>query len=223
MALGSKEVLPGGDPWAPPPPPRRSPIPFTPVCWLLATVSIAVFIGGSLAPRADEWLDLNGPDVRAGEWWRVLSWTVVHGGALHLFFNLMALWSVGRSLEVALRPTRFFLVSAVGALGAAGAVLAFDFDRPTVGLSGVILSWAGCALPLMGRAARQNLALWLGQVAILSLLPGISWAGHLGGFLFGLPFGWALRSGTRRFSNVAPVITFLAALLVLVAGTGRLT
>lgn len=223
MALGNKEVLPGGDPYSPVRPmPSGEGTVFTPICWALAGLSIAVFVGGALVPGLTELLLLDGRAVQEGQWWRVLSWTVVHGGALHLFFNLTAVWSVGRGLEHALQPARFLLVSVVGAVGAAAAVLAFDFDRPTVGLSGVILAWAGAALPLLTRRARREVWLWLAQVGLLSLLPGISWAGHLGGFVFGLPFGLALRGGTGRFANTAPIVAFLAAVLAVLAGSGRL-
>jgi membrane associated rhomboid family serine protease len=101
-------------------------------------------------------------------------------------------------------------------------VLAFDFERTTVGISGVILTWAGATLPLVGKSGRKELGVWLVQVAVISLLPGVSWAGHLGGFLFGVPFGMSLRKGTSRFSTVAPFVAFGAAVLALIAGTGRL-
>jgi membrane associated rhomboid family serine protease len=224
VALGNKQVLPGGDPYAPntPPGPVVRRVPFTPVCWALIVVCVAVFLGGVLSPGVEDLLVLNGEAVRAGQWWRVFTWAVVHGGPLHLFFNLTALWSVGRGLEFALRSWRFLLVTLVGALGSAAVVLAFDFSRSTVGLSGVILAWAGAALPLLSRDARKQVWLWLAQVAVLSLLPGVSWAGHLGGFVFGVPFGVALRGGTKRFATVAPFVAFLAAVLAVVAGSGRL-
>ena len=77
--------------------------------------------------------------------------------------------------------------------------------------SGMILGWGGAMLVTAGRELRRSLLIWLAQIAVISLLPGISWAGHLGGFLFGLPMGLALRSGPRAFSRAAPLLLAIAA------------
>ena len=45
----------------------------------------------------------------------------------------------------------------------------------------------------------------------ISLLPFVSWAGHLGGFVFGLPCGLALRAGPRTFPYLAPILLFVSA------------
>src|SRR5436305_2022955 len=130
---------------------------------------------------------LFGPKVLEGEWWRVLTCVFAHGSIMHIVFNLSAVWTLGRMLEAGIGTFRFLVTTLVGALGSAFAVLVVNFDQPTLGISGVILAWAGAMLPIVNQAGRRSLGTWLIQVVVISLLPGVSWAGHLGGFVFGVP------------------------------------
>jgi membrane associated rhomboid family serine protease len=61
------------------------------------------------------------------------------------------------------------------------------------------------------------LLVWLVQIAVISLIPGVSWQGHLGGFVFGVLCGLALRAGPRAFPYLAPLLLFLASAAVVVA------
>lgn len=224
MALKPREVLPD-EPFADATrrqrPPAQVPALFTPACYALMGLAGAVFVAQIVDPRLTMLLSLYGPRVKDGEWWRIVTWAFVHGGPLHLLFNLSAVWTLGRSVEHLLGTARFLLLSAVGTLGAAAAVLVFNFGAETVGLSGTILSWMGALLPLLVPSARRQALIWLAQVVALSLLPGVSWAGHLGGFLFGLPVGLALRWAPARFAQVVPLAAFVAGVAcVLAAGKG---
>jgi membrane associated rhomboid family serine protease len=216
MALGSKEVLPGADPWQAAPPPARRPV-RSPVCWGLIVVSVGLFVAQSLGAPLVAQGALYGPAVSDGEWWRVLSGALLHGGPLHLVFNLSVVWTLGRGLEHAIGSGRFALVSLAGAAGSAAFILLFDYPHRTVGLSGVILGWAGVALPMLDRQGRREIWVWLAQVVLISLLPGVSWAGHLGGFLAGGASGLGLRHSRTTFARTLPVVAFIAGVLVLVA------
>jgi rhomboid protease GluP len=202
----------------PPPPPaglqQRASLP--PFCTTLIAVCVAVFLGDWLhvSPLDVDTGALYGPAVEAGQWWRVLTTVLVHGGPLHIFFNMMVVVNLGFAVERMLGTPRMLAVSAVSALGAAAMVLAFAFDKPTVGASGMILGWAGALLPVVNRQGRQSLASLLIQVAIISILPGVSWQGHLGGFLAGLACGGLFRLGGRRFNQLWPVLAVGLALLI---------
>jgi len=161
---------------------------------------------------------LYGPAIEGGEWWRLLSYALEHGNLVHIFFNMSVVWTLGIPLERMLGSSRFFVISLATCLGAAAVSLFFAFQQQMVGASGMILGWAGAMLPVSTRAGRRQLGIWLVQVAIISLLPHVSWQGHLGGFLFGLPFGLALRGGSRVFSYLAPVLLVGAAAIAAVAG-----
>ncbi|AFE06051.1 rhomboid family protein [Corallococcus coralloides DSM 2259] len=168
-------------------------------------------------------LALYGPWVQAGEYWRLLGMVFEHGGAMHLLFNMLAVYSLGASLERGIGSLRFLGLSLVTALGGSAFALFFNFDTVTVGASGMILGWGGAMLPILTQQGRREHMFWLVQVAVISLLPGVSWAGHLGGFVFGLPCGMALRMGPKVYSRAIPVLLFIAAALAVVAAhPGRL-
>ncbi len=212
---------PGPLPEQPPPslrPPGRRPLP--PFCTGVIAVCVAVFVAGQ--PNVGL-LDvrnyaLYGPAVQAGEWWRVLTCVVVHGGLLHIFLNMMVVVNLGFAVERLLGTPRMAAVSLVSALGSATLVLAFAFRLPTVGASGMILGWAGALLPVVNRQGRQNLAWLFIQVAVISLLPGVSWQGHLGGALAGLACGGLLRLGPSRFNQLWPVLAAALALAIFYLG-----
>jgi hypothetical protein len=50
----------------------------------------------------------------------------------------------------------------------------------------------------------------------------VSWAGHLGGFLAGLPLGVSLRRGPQAFAAALPVTAFVLAIVTFLTGSGRL-
>jgi rhomboid protease GluP len=150
---------------------------------------------------------LFGPLVGMGQWWRILGTVFTHGGPIHILFNMMVLMSLGMPLERQLGTARFIMVSLVTALGSSAMVLWFNFLQPTVGASGMILGWAGAMFPLVNQHARRSMGIWLLQIAIISFLPGVSWAGHLGGLLAGVPCGLLLRDkGGRAFWAITPVL-----------------
>lgn len=204
--------LPEQRPPAPAPTQRRPPS----FCTALIAVCVAVFLApyASISPeffRLENWA-LYGPAVQAGEWWRVLTTVLVHNGPLHIFFNMMVVVNLGFAVERFLGTPRMLAVSLISALGSSALVLAFGFHQATVGASGMILGWAGVLLPVVNRQGRQSLAWLLVQVAVISLLPGVSWQGHLGGFLAGLACGGLLRLGPRRFNSLWPVLALGLAL-----------
>ncbi|MBI2395306.1 MAG: rhomboid family intramembrane serine protease [Deltaproteobacteria bacterium] len=162
---------------------------------------------------------LFGPSVRDGEWWRMLSFAFAHGSTLHLAFNMMATSALGVPLERRIGSLRFLQLSFVVCLGSAALVLLAPraVPAPTVGASGIIFGWAGALLFLLGRAQVRELLQMLILNAAISLLPGISWQGHLGGFLFGLPCGLVLRRDPQAFSARAPIFAAAAGALAIYA------
>ena len=166
---------------------------------ILVALNIAVFAwtvvtSGSVgdnarAPLFDEWALVPGA-VADGEWWRLLTGGFLHFGPIHLLFNMMALWVIGRDVEPALGRGRFLAVYLVSLLGGSAAVMLLTAPGANVaGASGAVFGLMGALAVLLRR-----LRIPMGQVggliavnlAITFLLPGISVAGHLGGLLTGV-------------------------------------
>lgn len=195
--------------------PARPPIqPFT-----AAFIAICVIVGifdMVTNRRAAEAGLLFGPYVTQGEWWRVLTTAVLHGGLLHLGMNMMATYDLGGQLERAVGIWRIAIVTAVTALGSGAFVLLFSYDQATVGASGIICGFVGAMLPIATQHGRRILTSLVIQIAIISLLPFVSWQGHLGGFLFGLLCGAGLKFLPRRFAFVGAGLIAFAGFAVLV-------
>jgi membrane associated rhomboid family serine protease len=135
--------------------------------------------------------------VTNGEWWRLLSYGFVHvGGLLHIAMNMLALFSLGPLLERMwgryCYPAMYFASCAAGGAGA----LLLQPDSAVGGASGAICGLLGSmgAWVFLNRRymPQQLVAVWQRNIvmnvillAIISSLPGISWAGHLGGFVAG--------------------------------------
>jgi rhomboid protease GluP len=166
---------------------------------------------------------LYAPAMRDGEPWRAITYAFQHGAEptlsvggsfMHLGFNLLSVRGLGVSLERRIGSVAFLQLSVVGCLGAAAVVLALAPARVvTMGASGVIFGWAAAALFLVRRSSLFEFGSVLLLNLALSLMPGISWQGHLGGFLFGVPCGLVLRRSPGAFSTRAPLFAALACLL----------
>lgn len=72
-------------------------------------------------PRAELWFGLTAEGLKSGFLWQLLTFQFLHGGLLHLLFNLLGLFYFGRFVEQVLGPRRF-LVAYFGA-GAIGGML----------------------------------------------------------------------------------------------------
>lgn len=157
------------------------------------------------------------PSVRAGQWWRAITYAFEHGSVFHLVFNMMAASALGVPLERRIGTSKFLQLSLVTCLGSAAAVLLVPHSPPvpTVGASGMILGWAAALLFMLGPSQVKELGKMLLLNAVISLIPGVSWQGHLGGFLFGLPCGFLLRRDATTFSSRAPVLVAIAGGLAL--------
>jgi len=164
----------------------------------LVALNVAVFAwtvatSGSVsrndrAPLFQQWALVPGA-VADGEWWRVITGGFLHFGPIHLLFNMMALWVIGRDIEPALGRARFLAVYLVSLLGASTAVMLLSVPNALVaGASGAVFGLMG-ALAVLLRRLRIPLGQVGGLIAInlviTFVLPGISVAGHLGGLLTG--------------------------------------
>ena len=141
--------------------------------------------------------------VLQGEWWRVLSATVLHGNVEHLVGNAMSLYILGMASEHAY-GTRSMLIIYL-ASGIAGSLLSVAASPgPSVGASGAIFGLMGAVMVLFWKHHDQLLvrdkrigvviAAWALFTVVTGLItPMIDNAAHIGGLLGGMAVSLAIR------------------------------
>jgi rhomboid protease GluP len=137
------------------------------------------------------------------EYWRLFTALFLHYGAIHLLFNLFALYVLGPGLERTIGSVRFSLCYLVSGLGSTSGVIALTLMhlvRPAelVGASGCVMgivgAWAGFLLRhRYAPRAKERLLNILLIVAIQFVFdistPQVSMAAHLCGLATGLIVG----------------------------------
>jgi|tagenome__1003787_1003787.scaffolds.fasta_scaffold20944122_4 membrane associated rhomboid family serine protease len=137
---------------------------------------------------------LFGPLVAQGDWWRLVTSMFLHGFILHIVFNLVALWYIGRPVEQYLGSLRFLLLYFVSGLAGSAGALVSTPHGVTVGASGAIFGVLGAMLILewnatgkFGGAAASMIAINLVfNFAYNGAGGNISVGGHIGGLIGGI-------------------------------------
>lgn len=140
----------------------------------------------------------------------------IHGGFIHLLFNMLYLWIFGNNIEDFLGSVRFILFYVLSGLGASLTHIFFNINSPypMIGASGAIAGVLGAYLILYPSAriltlvfpfffirlmpipAAFVLGFWfLLQVLNIGLGGGVAWFAHIGGFLIGIAL---IKTFTRR-------------------------
>jgi membrane associated rhomboid family serine protease len=156
--------------------------------------------------------------VADGEYYRLFTAMFMHYGVLHLLMNMYALWILGRSLEAFLGPVRFLALYLVAGLGGNVAAYVFQPGALSAGASTAIFGLFA-ALFLVLRKLGLNAASVL-PVIVINLVftisvPGISIAGHLGGFVVGGLVGAGLAYAPKERRSAIQAATIVIAVLAL--------
>jgi membrane associated rhomboid family serine protease len=138
------------------------------------------------------------PAIHAGEWWRLLTGTLMHGSVLHFLFNILALIALGRITETTFHRAYVPVVFVLSALAGSLASLFLLPGVTSVGASGGIMGMIGFLLVLAWVHKRDfpsQLRRSLLMASIYTAIAGafayhlIDNAAHLGGFVAGGLFG----------------------------------
>jgi membrane associated rhomboid family serine protease len=146
---------------------------------------------------------LQGAAVADGEWYRLITGGFLHAGLIHIGFNMLLLFFLGRMLEPALGTPRFLVLYFASLLaGSFGAVLLTDPFVATVGASGAVFGLIAAAFVIARGRGMDQLATQLGFLIVLNLIftfgrSDISIGGHLGGLIGGAICALAIVAGER--------------------------
>jgi rhomboid protease GluP len=142
-------------------------------------------------------------------YWTLVSANYLHGGILHIFFNMAAFRQLGLLVAREYGVYRMFIIYTLG--GVIGFFISYLASVPwTIGASAAVCSLAGALLyygksrgGLYGRAIYKQIGIWVIILFIFGLLvPVINNWGHGGGIAAGIGLGFLLGYQERKKENV---------------------
>lgn len=186
---------------------------------LIIYLNIAVFLimavsGVNPVSPSSESLIKWGGNIRNltldGQYWRLLTSTFLHGGLLHLLFNMYALLNIGAIVEIIFGKHRFFLVYVSSGIIASLLSIVFHDNAVSVGASGAIFGIYGLFLSLLVFKAlnipaeiRKSLISSIMFFIVFNLAFGFSIkvidnAAHIGGLVSGFLLGSVYIPALRK-------------------------
>ena len=176
----------------------------------------------------------HGPSIEAGEYWRFLTAAFLHIGILHIAFNGLCLWQLGKLLERLYGTTHFAFLYLI--CGFAGTLCSFFMNAVvsprtvSAGASGAIFGVAA-AMVVAGLRYSDQIPESLQTVFGTGMLPFLGFNlyfgftrpdidnyAHVGGALAGLVCGWILHPHTDRPRDARLAAGGFAALVILCFG-----
>lgn len=155
------------------------------------------------------------------QWFRFIIPMFLHGGLIHIGFNMLLQLTLGRDMEKSIGSIRFFLVYVSS--GIFGFVMGGNFAAPIIASTGA----SGSLFGIIALTLLDLLYSWRDRVNpvkdilfilvdivisfVLGLLPGLDNFSHIGGFLMGLALGICVlhspNSLRRRIGDDVPYAT----------------
>ncbi len=219
----------------------------SPVTFSIIAVTVAIYLISFVSPQLNLELQdalawIKAP-IQDGEVWRALTPVLLHGGIMHIGFNMYALYLFGPRLEREVGRVAFacmYLASAAGGsllslLTGSDSFLArvlrdnvvvLEWFPRSVGASGAIFglfgAWMFVAYKLRstpaGRSMFNQLAVLLViNAALPFILPIIDWRAHVGGFLTGVLVAWLWSVLAVGRANAKVIRAWLAGGILLLA------
>jgi rhomboid protease GluP len=189
---------------------------------------------------AEIWNDfgaLNRLYLLEGQWWRLWTTCFLHMGLLHLAMNMYFLYVVGPLLERMLGSGRYLLLYLIAGLTGSCAAMIFDPATTPIGASGALCGLLGAMAawvylnrpylpPEISGTWMRSILTNVILIVFISLIPGVSGWGHLGGGVGGLlaavPLTYSrFGEGPRRWLGFVGVLVIPAvAILWLLSSLG---
>ena len=125
----------------------------------------------------------------SGQWYRLITVALVHGGIFHLAFNLYALMVLGNPVELAFGKTKLLVIFFTSLIS--GSLLSTYLATPnqySVGASGAVFGLFGAFAVVSKRYGLEikSIAVVVGiNFAMGFVIGGVDWRAHLGGLIGG--------------------------------------
>ncbi|MCP4965784.1 MAG: rhomboid family intramembrane serine protease [bacterium] len=197
----------------------------------MIAINVVIFLIGLSSSELEHDLIVNygalSSAIEDGEWWRGLTAAFLHGGFMHLLFNMYFLYIFGPRLERQVGSVAFsgiYLASAAG--GSLATYLFGPANTFSIGASGALFglfgAWMYAAYRQRGSAAGSAMFNQLGGILLINMalplfMPNIDWRAHLGGLVTGavVAFLWERTAAGRSNARQMRAISGFAMLVLL--------
>ncbi|MCQ4083240.1 rhomboid family intramembrane serine protease [Streptomyces sp. RB6PN25] len=155
-----------------------------------------------LVPKAFDPYAGHTVGVAQGQWYRLLTAVFLHQQIAHIGLNMLSLWWIGPSVEVALGRVRYLALYLLSGLG--GSALSFllaPVNEVGLGASGAIFGLLGAMFVLMRRLrldVRPVIILIGLNLVFTFTIPDIDWRAHVGGLITGTALTYAMAHAPRE-------------------------
>ena len=159
-----------------------------------------------------------------GWWWTLLTANYLHGGLLHIFFNMMWVRNLAPAATDVYGPARTFVLFNVS--GAAGFFVSNVLSgAPTIGASGGIFGLLAALIVYGRRRGNSMMSGQLWQWALILglfgfIMPGVNNWAHGGGFAGGWLAGQLMGLSDERRESTGIIITALLLIGLTAVGIG---
>lgn len=180
------------------------------VTYSMMAICVLMYVVTSVSPSLKASLSLV-PATLASHPWTILTGAFLHHDFMHILFNMLSVYWVGRAIEPVMGRWRFLTLYLVSALGGSAFILAWCLIQPseifvsTVGASGAVFGLFGAVFVLqrLGGSDTTLILVLLGISLVRGFTAsGISWQGHIGGAIAGVAATWVLARLARPCAGV---------------------
>lgn len=209
---------------------KRTPI----VTYILMAINIIMFLflvlkGGNIweldANLLEKYGALVSPEylIKPINYLRIITSIFLHGGIIHLFFNMYALYVIGPQLESFFGKIKYLLIYLIsGICGNLLSLLLLNGNYVSVGASGAIFGLFGALLYfgyhyrvyLSGVVKSQIIPLIVANLVIGFFIAGINNMAHIGGLIGG--FLMAKAVGVKYRSEKSDIINGIIMILIFI-------
>jgi rhomboid protease GluP len=160
--------------------------------------------------------------ITGGQWWRLLTSTLLHGGITHLGFNSLATWNIAGQLEpragwralLATFVITGLLASLTSVLVNPREIIGIGASGAIFGMLGFIVVWGVSSVPQFVQQIQRNFVMLIVVVGSSAIIPGVDNVAHIGGLLAGLILGFVwerLSESVKTGLGASSAIALLAA------------